>query len=90
MKSKKGSVFTSPIASQEDVICIKKTQSGQVREKKKERERYTAYVGVFFTSVGLADALRMHSVSGGRSSWACTLLLVSLQLWGKFHAVDVS
>lgn len=47
-------------------------------------------VGVFFTSVGLADALRMHSVSGGRSSWACALLLVSLQLWGKFHAVDVS
>lgn len=43
-------------------------------------------VGVFFTSVGLADALRMHAVSGGRSSWACALLLASLQLWGRLSA----
>ncbi|XP_005749002.1 uncharacterized protein LOC102198585 isoform X2 [Pundamilia nyererei] len=32
----------------------------------------------------------MHSVSGGRSSWACALLLVSLQLWGRLSASTTS
>lgn len=60
------------------------------RKRRSERDPQPMRVGVFFTSVGLADALRMHAVSGGRSSWACALLLASLQLWGTFHTGDVS